>query len=220
MVTGLLQHSNTYDGFSCNSFTAIGRVLWLPCQPMSHKYHHQWGLFSLPWRFWIILCGENWWYSKGLLGSIAATGSFSELIVFFPPFFLLLFFFFFPVWWGICFLLTTRTLKLTHTWICFFFLGIQTFKWQDYISWQKKLNEARASAAALKAGVSGMRIEGEPPKSKWRSFFRKSTAENVQVTKNNIYDKGFFHNLLEIIFPLSMRSSFLQTKSKSGWNFH
>jgi hypothetical protein len=116
---------------------------------------------------------------------------------------------------GICFLLTTRTLKLT-TWICFFFLGIQTFKWQDYISWQKKLNEARASAAALKAGVSGMGIEGEPPKSKWRSFFRKSTTENVQVTKNNIYDKGFFHNLLEIIFPLSMRSSFLQTKSKSG----
>ncbi|XP_059440410.1 probable protein S-acyltransferase 17 isoform X1 [Corylus avellana] len=92
----------------------------------------------------------------------------------------------------------------------------ETFKWQDYISWQKKLNEARASAAALKAGISGMRIEGEPPKIKWRSFFRKSTTENVQVTKNNIYDKGFFHNLLEIIFPLSMRSSFLQTKSKSG----
>lgn len=109
--------------------------------------------------------------------------------------------------------------NLFTTWICLFFLGIQTFKWQDYISWQKKLNEARASAAALKAGTSGMRIEGEPPKSKWRSFFRKSPIEDVQVTKNNIYDKGFFHNLLEIIFPLSMRSSFLQTKSKSGWNF-
>lgn len=168
---------------------------------------------SLPWRFWIILWGENWWYSKGLLGFIAATGSLSELLVFFP-------FLFFFWWGGICFLRTTRTLKLTHYVDLFLFLGIQTFKWQDYISWQKKLNEARASAAALKAGISGMRIEGEPPKSKWRSFFRKSTTENVQVTKNNIYDKGFFHNLLEIIFPLSMRSSILQTKSKSGWNFH
>lgn len=54
VVIGLLQHSNTYDGFSCNSFTAFGWVLWLPCQPMSHQYHHEWGLFFLPWRLWII----------------------------------------------------------------------------------------------------------------------------------------------------------------------
>ncbi|KAB1202362.1 putative protein S-acyltransferase 17 [Morella rubra] len=93
----------------------------------------------------------------------------------------------------------------------------ETFKWQDYISWQRKLNEAKASAAALKAGVSGMRTEGRKPvESKWRAFFRKSSMEDVQVSKNNIYDKGFFHNLLEIIFPPSMRSSHSQTKAKSG----
>ncbi|KAG2695396.1 hypothetical protein I3760_07G011300 [Carya illinoinensis] len=92
----------------------------------------------------------------------------------------------------------------------------ETFKWQDYLSWQRKLNEAKASAAALKAGVSGMRSEGNPKKNKWRAFFRKSPLEDMQVVKNNIYDKGFFLNLLEIVFPPSMRSSLLQTKSKSG----
>ncbi|XP_041019864.1 probable protein S-acyltransferase 17 [Juglans microcarpa x Juglans regia] len=92
----------------------------------------------------------------------------------------------------------------------------ETFKWQDYLSWQRKLNEAKASAAALKASVSGMRSEGNPPKSKWRAFFRKSPLEDMQVVKNNIYDKGFFQNLLEIVFPPSMRSSLLQTKLKSG----
>lgn len=115
-----------------------------------------------------------------------------------------------------CFGFITRTLKINV--LCGFF--IQTFKWQDYLSWQRKLNEAKASAAALKAGVSGMRSEGNPPKSKWRAFFRKSPLEDMQVVKNNIYDKGFFQNLLEIVFPPSMRSSLLQTKSKSGWNFH
>lgn len=89
-------------------------------------------------------------------------------------------------------------------------------KWQEYISWQGKINEAKASAAALKASINGMSTEGKPPESKWRAFFRKSPLEDVQVVKNNIYDKGFFHNLHEIIFPPSMRSSFLQSKSKSG----
>lgn len=92
----------------------------------------------------------------------------------------------------------------------------ETFKWQDYISWQRRLHEARASAEALKAGVSGIRIEGGPPKSKWRLLFRKSRREDVQVIKNNLYDKGFIHNTLEVIFPLSTRSSFLQTKPKCG----
>ncbi|XP_030956370.1 probable protein S-acyltransferase 17 isoform X2 [Quercus lobata] len=92
----------------------------------------------------------------------------------------------------------------------------ETFKWQEYISWQGKINEAKASAAALKASINGMSTEGKPPESKWRAFFRKSPLEDVQVVKNNIYDKGFFHNLHEIIFPPSMRSSFLQSKSKSG----
>ncbi|KAM3752839.1 hypothetical protein ACB098_03G048700 [Castanea mollissima] len=93
---------------------------------------------------------------------------------------------------------------------------VQTFKWQEYVSWQGKINEAKASAAALKASINGMSTEGKPPESKWRAFFRKSPLEDVQVVKNNIYDKGFFHNLHEIIFPPSMRSSFLQSKSKLG----
>ncbi|XP_015875261.3 probable protein S-acyltransferase 17 isoform X1 [Ziziphus jujuba] len=93
----------------------------------------------------------------------------------------------------------------------------ETFKWQEYVSWQKKLNEARASAAALKASLNGMSSERKPPESKWRSFFRKSPLEDVEVVvKSNMYDKGFIQNLSEIIFPLSTRASFTQTKSKSG----
>ncbi|XWS64609.1 hypothetical protein CRYUN_Cryun05aG0017900 [Craigia yunnanensis] len=93
----------------------------------------------------------------------------------------------------------------------------ETFKWQDYISWQKKLSEARASTAALKASISGMNSEGKPPESKCRSFFRRSPLEDTEaVVKNNVYDKGFFHNFYEVIFPVSTRASFLQTKSKSS----
>ncbi|XVE89765.1 hypothetical protein DITRI_Ditri20bG0021300 [Diplodiscus trichospermus] len=93
----------------------------------------------------------------------------------------------------------------------------ETFKWQDNISWQKKLREARASTAALKASISGVNSEGKPPESKCRSFFRRSPLEDTKaVVKNNVYDKGFIHNLYEVIFPVSTRASFLQTKSKSG----
>ncbi|XVF06183.1 hypothetical protein REPUB_Repub06bG0025400 [Reevesia pubescens] len=93
----------------------------------------------------------------------------------------------------------------------------ETFKWQDYISWQKKLSEARASTAALKASISGMNSEVKPPESKCKSFFRRSPLEDTEaVIKNNVYDKGFFHNIYEVIFPVSTRASFLQTKSKSG----
>ncbi|XVF42061.1 hypothetical protein PTKIN_Ptkin01aG0329700 [Pterospermum kingtungense] len=93
----------------------------------------------------------------------------------------------------------------------------ETFKWQDYISWQKKLSEARASTAALKASISGMNSEGNPSKSKRRSFFRRFPLEVTEtVVKNNVYDKGFFHNFFEVIFPASTRASFLQTKPKSG----
>ncbi|EOY11249.1 DHHC-type zinc finger family protein isoform 2 [Theobroma cacao] len=93
----------------------------------------------------------------------------------------------------------------------------ETFKWQDYISWQKKLSEARASTAALKASITGMKSEGKPPESKCKSFFRRSPLEDTEaVVRNNVYDKGFFHNIYEVIFPVSTRASLLWTKSKSG----
>uniref|UniRef100_A0A1D1Z0A9 S-acyltransferase n=2 Tax=Anthurium amnicola TaxID=1678845 RepID=A0A1D1Z0A9_9ARAE len=88
----------------------------------------------------------------------------------------------------------------------------ETFKWQDYLSWKKKLNEAKASAAALKASISSMNGEAKAPLSKWRAFFRKSPLQNEEVVKNNTYDKGIFHNLFEVIFPLSERASFSRTK--------
>ncbi|KAJ9682145.1 hypothetical protein PVL29_018167 [Vitis rotundifolia] len=78
----------------------------------------------------------------------------------------------------------------------------ETFKWEDYIRWQQKLNEAKASTAALKAGISDLNCERKPPESKWKAFFRRSRLEDVEpVSKNNIYDKGFLRNLHEIIFP-------------------
>lgn len=77
-----------------------------------------------------------------------------------------------------------------------------------------KINEAKVSAAALKASISGMTGETKPPESKWKAFFRKSPLEDVEViVKDNIYDKGFFSNLSEIVFPLSTRRSFLASKS-------
>ncbi|TYH92803.1 hypothetical protein ES332_A13G209000v1 [Gossypium tomentosum] len=93
----------------------------------------------------------------------------------------------------------------------------ETFKWQDYISWQKKLIEARASTAALKANIAGMTTEGKPQESKCKSFFRRSLLQDTEaIVKKNVYDKGFFHNLYEVVFPVSTRASFLHTKSKSG----
>ncbi|XP_043722807.1 probable protein S-acyltransferase 17 [Telopea speciosissima] len=91
----------------------------------------------------------------------------------------------------------------------------ETFKWQDYLSWKKKINEAKVSAEALKASISELSKEKKPPKSKWKAFFRRSPLEEVVVVvKNNVYDKGAFHNLNEIIFPLSARKSFSRTESK------
>ncbi|OVA04389.1 zinc finger protein [Macleaya cordata] len=90
----------------------------------------------------------------------------------------------------------------------------ETFKWQDYISWKTKINEAKASAAALKASISGMTGETKPSESKWRGFFRKSPLEDVEiVVKDNIYDKGVLSNINEIVFPLSTRRSFSVSKS-------
>lgn len=90
----------------------------------------------------------------------------------------------------------------------------ETFKWQDYISWKTKVNEARASAAALRASIHSMNGEGKPPHSKWRSWFRKSLLQNEEpVVKNNLYDRGMVRNVFEIIFPLSERRSFLRKKT-------
>ncbi|CAD5181448.1 unnamed protein product [Musa acuminata subsp. malaccensis] len=90
----------------------------------------------------------------------------------------------------------------------------ETFKWQDYISWKRKLNEAKASAAALKAGIQTLNEEAKAPESKWRAFFRRSPLQNDDViVKNNLYDQGLISNICEIIFPLSQRKSFFHRKS-------
>lgn len=93
----------------------------------------------------------------------------------------------------------------------------ETFKWQDHLSLQRKINEAKASTAALKASISELSAESKPSPSKWKSFFRRSPLEAAQkVVKKNIYDKGILHNLCEVVFPPSTRPSFLQAKTKSS----
>ncbi|PSS24895.1 Protein like [Actinidia chinensis var. chinensis] len=92
----------------------------------------------------------------------------------------------------------------------------ETFKWEEYLSWRRKAHEAKASAAALKASISGLRKERKPRESKWKAFFRRSYLGDVEIVKDNIYDKGCLHNLRDIIFPLSTRPSFSQAKLKSG----
>ncbi|KAE9459071.1 hypothetical protein C3L33_09021, partial [Rhododendron williamsianum] len=92
----------------------------------------------------------------------------------------------------------------------------ETFKWEEYLSWQTKVHEAKASDAALDACISGLSNERKPPVSKWKAFFRRSRLEDVQIVKDNFYDKGSFQNLHEIVFPLSTRPPFSQAKSKLG----
>ncbi|KAL6593978.1 hypothetical protein ACP70R_014213 [Stipagrostis hirtigluma subsp. patula] len=91
----------------------------------------------------------------------------------------------------------------------------ETFKWQDYIMWMKKENEAKANAAALKASIGAVNSEArKSPPSKWKAFFvRSRTASEEPVVKNNIYDRGLIRNLWEVIVPLSERSSFFRRKS-------
>ncbi|KDP23575.1 hypothetical protein JCGZ_23408 [Jatropha curcas] len=92
----------------------------------------------------------------------------------------------------------------------------ETFKWQEYLVWQKKVNEARVSAAALKASISEIGDKTKHSESKCRGFCRRSPLKDTEVlVKRNVYDKGFFHNLCEVIFPLSTRPSCLRKKSKS-----
>lgn len=88
-----------------------------------------------------------------------------------------------------------------------FSVFFQTFKWQEYISYQRSLNEAESGGAVPKTNMSCT--------GKWKAFFRKS-SDKVDVRKNNIYDGGFIHNVQEVIFPHSTRQSFIGTKSKPG----
>ncbi|KAF7138363.1 hypothetical protein RHSIM_Rhsim07G0178000 [Rhododendron simsii] len=92
----------------------------------------------------------------------------------------------------------------------------ETFKWEEYLSWQTKVHEAKASDAALDASISGLSNKRKPPVSKWKAFFRRSRLEDVQIVKENFYDKGSFRNLHEIVFPLSTRPPFSQVKPKLG----
>ncbi|KAG6515996.1 hypothetical protein ZIOFF_026442 [Zingiber officinale] len=86
----------------------------------------------------------------------------------------------------------------------------ETFKWEDYISWKRKLNEAKASVAALKDSIQAVSGDAKPRESKWRAFLRKSPLQQEElVVKNNLYDQGKIGNICEIIFPLSERKSFL-----------
>lgn len=66
--------------------------------------------------------------------------------------------------------------------------------------------------------MDGLSSERKPPESKWRTIFRRSRLEQVQVVKNNTYDQGLLHNIHEVIFPFSSRPSFSRRKPKSGWN--
>ncbi|GER36014.1 pentatricopeptide repeat-containing protein [Striga asiatica] len=68
----------------------------------------------------------------------------------------------------------------------------ESFKWQEHMSWQRKVNEAKASEAALKASLGELHEERKSQGSKWTAFFRRSRLEEVQVVKNNLYDKGFY----------------------------
>lgn len=76
------------------------------------------------------------------------------------------------------------------------------------------MNEAKASAAAVKASINAMTGEAKAPESKWRSFFRKSPLQSVEVVvKDNMYDQGTFSNVGEILIPPSERRSFLRKKT-------
>ncbi|KAI5676043.1 hypothetical protein M9H77_06993 [Catharanthus roseus] len=90
----------------------------------------------------------------------------------------------------------------------------ESFKWQEYLSLQRKINEAKASEAGLKESLDQL-SHRKLPERKWKAIFRRSRLEEAAVVKNNIYDKGLFLNIFEIIFPFSSRRSFSRRKSKS-----
>ncbi|CAA7041210.1 unnamed protein product [Microthlaspi erraticum] len=96
-----------------------------------------------------------------------------------------------------------------------------TNEWREYISLRKNLSEAKKSAAAIKAG---MPREPKKPLAKSKCFGlcgRSSTNVETEVkaeeaiAKRNLYDRGSFQNVSEIVFPLSSRpSSSSSSKSK------
>ncbi|PKA60864.1 putative S-acyltransferase [Apostasia shenzhenica] len=92
----------------------------------------------------------------------------------------------------------------------------ETFKWQEYMNWRRKLNEAKVSAAALKSSLHAVNGKGKKAReSKCSRFWRRSPLQNEQVimVENNVYDKGFIENVLEILVPLSERKSFFHGKT-------
>jgi len=91
----------------------------------------------------------------------------------------------------------------------------ESFKWQDYVVWMKRENEAKANAAALKASMGSANSDAhKTPPSKWRAFFVRSRRPSMEpVVKNNIYDRGMIRNMFEVIVPLSERKSFSRRKS-------
>ncbi|KAK8928777.1 putative S-acyltransferase [Platanthera zijinensis] len=82
----------------------------------------------------------------------------------------------------------------------------EAFKWQEYLSWRRKVNEAQAIIRA----VDG---EAKAPTGKCRNPFRRSPFQSDLAVKNNVYDRGIFRNALEILVPLSERRSFIHPKA-------
>lgn len=73
---------------------------------------------------------------------------------------------------------------------------------------RKKLSVAKASSAALKAGAPYCEVK----KRKCFGLCGRSSAHDDEaeakaqaIVKRNMYDRGSFQNLSEIVFPLSSR---------------
>ncbi|KAL0744387.1 hypothetical protein Bca4012_085900 [Brassica carinata] len=86
----------------------------------------------------------------------------------------------------------------------------ETFKWREYISWRKKLSEAKASSAALKAGTPYCEVKkrkclGLCGRSSSHDHDDEAEAKAKAIVKRNMYDRGSFQNVSEIVFPLSSR---------------
>ncbi|KAE8720914.1 DHHC-type zinc finger family protein isoform 2 [Hibiscus syriacus] len=62
----------------------------------------------------------------------------------------------------------------------------ETFKWQDYVIWQKKVNEAQAP---LSVDTTGMTGEGNPEENKCKSFFGRFLLQKTEVVKFKIDDR-------------------------------
>ncbi|KAL8231866.1 hypothetical protein R6Q57_001644 [Mikania cordata] len=64
----------------------------------------------------------------------------------------------------------------------------ETFKWEDYLGWQRKVKEAKASAEALKASLDDLSQETtKPQQSRWKKFFRRSRLEeDVEKLVNGV----------------------------------